>query len=228
MDADDIDDLMKEVQFYMLDKPFQAALNAGGAIVGTKNTRTKSTRPDFTRKEVLQMVAAGHTNFAGCNLTGLDLSSVNFDIHNVANAVLHGTKMSRATLEFACFVGADLSLADLSYAAISAANLNHADLISANLTHANLSNAKKHNTQLVGANLTKTNRSKARLNGANLAGAVVFFLPNHSNSTAVGGRIPVSYILSSPAPGVPWVLGTDGINRSYIVNLMRQGCYPQR
>jgi hypothetical protein len=177
MDADDIDDLMEEVRYYMLDEPFQAALEAGGAIEGDTHTRRgrgmiKGSRPDFTRKEALQMVAAGHTNFSACNLSGLDLSGVNFrsgKCPNFKNAILHGTKMHRANLNEACFVEADLRLADMSFATVERAELN-----SANLTLANVSNANLGHAQLVNANLSNVDRSRVNLTQENLSGANLF------------------------------------------------------
>lgn len=163
VDAGDINDLMEEVRYYMLEEPFVDAIAGEGTIEVTTDTsasrgNAKSAGPDFTRKEVLQMVASRQKNFSGYNLSGLDLAGVHFvEESNFANATLQRTKMHRASLTGACFFRADLSHADLSHAGLQGAKLARANMADANLR---------------GAYLVQAEMADANLEGANLEGAV--------------------------------------------------------
>lgn len=173
VDAGDIDDLMDEVRYYMLEEPFHAALTAQRAIEHELHMSAPADQgnaiarwPDFTRKEVLQMVAAGQTRFAGCKLDGLDLSGVHFVRRtNFTNASLRRTDLRWADLPSAYFVRADLSHADLSHARLNSANLSHADLSHAGLNSADLSLAGLNNADLTGAEVTGWNITDAYVPG---------------------------------------------------------------
>jgi Pentapeptide repeats (8 copies) len=105
-------------------------------------------------------------DFAGANLRGTSLSTVDFsnaklDRANFRGADLSDADLSDANLQKAKFSGADLSGAFLGNADLKGADLHKASLALANLSGANLGNA----------NLVEVNLTNANLGGANVEAA---------------------------------------------------------
>ncbi|XXY15100.1 DUF2169 domain-containing protein [Sorangium sp. So ce216] len=115
-------------------------------------------------------VEAGHKDgrsFAGCDLTGADLSHLD----------LAGIDLSGAILESAFLTGSDLRKANLTGAILAHANLEGADLSEAKLDGANLGSACLRDVKALGgvdfgeAVLVKADLWGADLSGAKLSGA---------------------------------------------------------
>ncbi|WP_437315857.1 DUF2169 domain-containing protein [Sorangium sp. So ce385] len=115
-------------------------------------------------------VEAGHKegrSFAGCDLTGADLSHLD----------LEGIDLSGAVLESAFLTGSVLRRANLTGAVLAHANLVGADLSGAKLDGANLGSACLRDVKagggvdLRGSVLVKADLWGADLSGANLSGA---------------------------------------------------------
>ena len=128
--------LQEEMEYYLLAGPFRDACLAAA---------------DYTRREMLDMRARGHTVFSGANLSGLNLGYI-----DLGGCTMRGCKLQ----------GADLSNADLSNCNLSGANLSGADLSNADMANCNLSGAN-----LSGADLSKADIINCNLDGANLDGA---------------------------------------------------------
>jgi hypothetical protein len=110
----------------------------------------------LTRQAVESMRQQGITHFVGLDLSGLDLSYMNFSQCN-----LGGVNLSKVNLRCTILLGVNLSRANLSGDDLSGVYLDGANLSWANLSKANLS----------GANLSKANLREANLSGANLSRA---------------------------------------------------------
>ncbi|WP_437635517.1 DUF2169 family type VI secretion system accessory protein [Sorangium sp. So ce854] len=115
-------------------------------------------------------VEAGHKDgrsFAGCDLTGADLSHLD----------LEGADFSGAVLESAFLTGSNLRKANLTGAILAHASLEGADLSEARLDGANLGSACLRDVKALGgvelgeAVLVKADLWGADLSGANLSGA---------------------------------------------------------
>ena len=132
--------LQEEMEYYLLAGPFRDACLAAA---------------DYTRREMLDMRARGHTVFSGANLSGLNLGYI-----DLGGCTMRGCKLQ----------GADLSNADLSNCNLSGANLSGADL-----SNADIINCKFSGANLDGANLSEcvftvsTSLSSASLRGADLS-----------------------------------------------------------
>ena len=132
--------LQEEMEYYQLAGPFRDACLAAA---------------DYTRREMLDMRARGHTVFSGANLSGLNLGYI-----DLGGCTMRGCKLQ----------GADLSNADLSNCNLSGANLSGADL-----SNADIINCKFSGANLDGANLSEcvftvsTSLSSASLRGADLS-----------------------------------------------------------
>jgi uncharacterized protein YjbI with pentapeptide repeats len=129
----------------------------------------EATEPDFTREEVIALIASGdEIDLSWANLAGLDLSGLNF-----GNANFEGANLTETDL-----TGADLSGANLRYADLVNASLSNTKLCGANLSDADLSEAFLGGTDLENAilqqvNLTRAKIGYAHLRKANLQGAVL-------------------------------------------------------
>ena len=127
--------LQEEMEYYQLAGPFRDACLA---------------TTDYTRREMLDMRARGHTVFSGANLSGLNLGYI-----DLSKCIMQGCKLQ----------GTDLSSANIYECNLSAANLSAANLLAANLSEANLD----------GANLSEcvftrsTRMYSASLRGADLS-----------------------------------------------------------
>ncbi|AUX46531.1 hypothetical protein SOCE26_080370 [Sorangium cellulosum] len=109
-------------------------------------------------------VEAGHKegrSFAGCDLTGADLSHLDLD----------GVDFSGAMLESAFLTGSTLRKAKLTGAILAHADLEAADLSEAKLDDANFGSACLRDVQAGGVDFGGSVLVKADLSGANLAGA---------------------------------------------------------
>jgi uncharacterized protein YjbI with pentapeptide repeats len=108
-------------------------------------------------------------DFAGADLSELNLAGANLAKADFSGARLAGTNLSGANLTRAKFFRTDLSQADLTRANLFKANLSQADLAGANFNGADLSGAF-----LIRANLSGASLLGACLKGANLGQASLF------------------------------------------------------
>jgi uncharacterized protein YjbI with pentapeptide repeats len=108
-------------------------------------------------------------DFAGADLSELNLAGANLAKADFSSAKLAGTNLSGANLARAKFFRADLSQADLSRANLFKANLSQADMAGANLNGADLTGAF-----LIRANLSGASLLQACMKGANLGQASLF------------------------------------------------------
>jgi uncharacterized protein YjbI with pentapeptide repeats len=108
-------------------------------------------------------------DFAGADLSELNLAGANLAKADFSGARLAGTNLSGANLSRAKFFRADLSQADLSRATLFKANLSQADMAGANLNGADLTGAF-----LIRANLSGASLLQACMKGANLGQASLF------------------------------------------------------
>jgi uncharacterized protein YjbI with pentapeptide repeats len=116
------------------------------------------------------------TDFAGANisevnLSGKNLRDANLNGSDLSRANLNGANLCGANLNGANLNGANLNGANLNGANLNGANLNGANLCGANLCGANLCGANLNGADLNGANLNEADFNGADLNGANLNGA---------------------------------------------------------
>ena len=105
------------------------------------------------------------------NLSGIDLSGINFQ-----GIQLNSAHLIETQLVGACLTGANLSLAylkqsNLTEADLSGANLETASLSQTNFNQANLQGANLRSAYLKAAKLSRANLSGADLRSANLEGA---------------------------------------------------------
>jgi Pentapeptide repeats (8 copies) len=105
-------------------------------------------------------------DFAGANLRGTSLSTVDFSSAKLDRANFRGADLSDADLSDANLQKAKFSGADLSGAFLGNADLKGADLHKASLALANLSGANLGNANLVEVNLTNANLSGANVEAA--------------------------------------------------------------
>jgi len=134
--AEDAEDFMDEVEFYMLT---DAVLDASGRVASARGRGKVAA--DYTRQQVWDLRQRGIKFFSGCKFDGLDLSYINFEDCELTGASFKGANLTRATLgqrpgtsetaklQYACFEGAILTEAGLQYA-----NLNDASFEGAILT----------------------------------------------------------------------------------------------
>jgi uncharacterized protein YjbI with pentapeptide repeats len=111
--------------------------------------------------ETLFKAPASHPDFAGKNLSFLDLSGLDFKQANLAGADLLGSDLSGANLSYA-----DLKNAKLDRTRLAQANFENADLSGASLYHAvgtlNFETGSENAPNFSGANLSGA-RIMARL-----------------------------------------------------------------
>jgi uncharacterized protein YjbI with pentapeptide repeats len=108
-------------------------------------------------------------DFAGADLSELNLAGANLAKADFSGAKLAGTNLSGANLARAKFFRADLSQADLSRATLFKANFSQAEMAGANLNGADLTGAF-----LIRANLSGATLLQACMKGANLGQASLF------------------------------------------------------
>ena len=110
-------------------------------------------------------------NFTGANLTGATLSLAYFWEGRFDQADLTEADLGHTQLHEASFAGATLAQARFEYAKLSGADMTGANLTDANLRNANLEGAILTRAILRGAELVWADLSDARLDGADLSGA---------------------------------------------------------
>ena len=108
-------------------------------------------------EEILKRYADGEREFLYVDLSGGDLSSVDFGERSL-RGVIYNKKIK-------------FSNANLSNANLSSANLRNAFMQFVNLNNANLNNANLERTLLKGANLKGVNLCSTNLAGADLTNA---------------------------------------------------------
>ena len=118
--------------------------------------------------EILKRYADGEREFLYVDLSGADLSSVDFGERSL-RGVIYNKKIK--------FSNANLSSANLRNAFMQFVNLNNANLNNANLERTLLEGANLKGANLKGANLCSTNLAGADLTNADLSGATWGFNP---------------------------------------------------
>ena len=119
-------------------------------------------------EEILKRYADGEREFLYVDLSGADLSSVDFGERSL-RGVIYNKKIK--------FSNANLSSANLRNAFMQFVNLNNANLNNANLERTLLEGANLKGANLKGANLCSTNLAGADLTNADLSGATWGFNP---------------------------------------------------
>jgi hypothetical protein len=132
--------------------------------------RRKNTKviPDFAGADLSELNLAG-ANLAKADFSGAKLAGTNLSGANLARAKLFRADLSQADLSRATLFKANLSQADMA-----GTNLNGADLTGAFLIRANLSGASLIHACMKGANLGQASLFRAKLNGAVLSQASFF------------------------------------------------------
>ncbi len=110
-------------------------------------------------------------SFDDADLTGVDLSSLDFSGRSMARCKLRGAKLTAATLAGARLEDADLSGASLEEADLSGAALTRAVLAGARLDRAKLADAVLEEADLTDAALPAASAPRAKLARARGAGA---------------------------------------------------------
>ena len=115
-------------------------------------------------------------DLTGANLSDVDfrranLSKADITYANLIGADLRGANLISADLRWANLLGANLGRAKLNEAIFTWAVGDRAKLDGANLCGANLKGTRLNEADLTWANLINANLSKANLSGANLSGA---------------------------------------------------------
>jgi uncharacterized protein YjbI with pentapeptide repeats len=118
------------------------------------------------------------TNFAGVDLTGVNLSSsilINADFRKaiLTNANFSGAQLSESVFDEATMTGIKLQGASLGGASLQSAKLSKANLSKANLTRSNFSSAVMSETNLSGVVAISTNFSSVDFSKANLTKAIM-------------------------------------------------------
>lgn len=124
-----------------------------------------------SRREILWLLARGHTRWTDFDLTGADLSnldlrgidfsgalmeSVNLENSNLSRATLRGTVLAHARLRGVIAVGADFSGSNLGSATLDRALLDRSDFSGATFMRARFAETEMRATKLDGANLLET------------------------------------------------------------------------
>lgn len=110
-------------------------------------------------------------NLSKQNLSGWDLSGVNLSKVNFIRADLNGANLSKCQLNQANLINASLSGVNFSGATLTDANLQNADLTGANFNRVNLSGVNFTGATLVGALLNRVVLTRATLSHADLSNA---------------------------------------------------------
>lgn len=133
-----------------------------------------------------------------------------------------GQDLSWLDLESKDFAGADLSFADLSYSYLSLADLTGADLTGANLQNADLYGAYLEGADLAFADLSNADLRRAFLGGADLSGAD---LTGASLSWAYLGGADLTAANLQDAD--MFMVGLDGayLTEAYMVDTDLRGAY---
>lgn len=127
-------------------------------------------------EELLKQYATGERDFSEAklcevNLSGANLSSINFREANLSVANLSGSNLTEADLRKTKLNVAKLSGANLTRANLAEANLNVANLTLADLNHADLRQASLVRAEMARSELSTANLSYANLSGADLKDA---------------------------------------------------------
>jgi len=129
----------------------------------------------LTEKRVREMLAE-RRSFAGCDLSGLELTRLDFSGCLLREAILQGANLgevnfSRADLSGAVIAGANLHGATCNGANFAEADLTSAWLVSADLSGTNLQGADLTDAKLRNAVMIESNAAEAVFTGADLSGA---------------------------------------------------------
>lgn len=127
--------------------------------------------PRLEVEELLERYAAGVRKFTLVDLSGADLSNIDFGYRELRGV----TYNQRIDLSYSNLDGINLSGANLYDAIMELVNLTNACLERANLKLARLEGASLKGANLKGANLVSANLAGANLTDANLRGATWSF-----------------------------------------------------
>lgn len=198
--------------------------------------RRKNTKvvPDFAGADLSELNLAGanlaKADFSGAKLAGTNLGGANLNGADLTGAFLIRADLSGASLLQACMKGANLGQASLfraklvgavlSQASFFKADLSEADLSEANLEGANLQEAIMERTNLRSANAANANFCFATLLRANLENAVL-------DNCAVYGASLWDVNLSESRqrdldimPAQQPVLSVDGLQTAQLVGML--------
>ncbi len=147
---------------------------------------------EYTREQIIEKITNGES-FQGVDLSGIDVSEVDFRSNELGGPCEKPADFSRANLHMVNLNSANLSGANLSGAALSDAELCGIDLHNADLSQADLHNADLENADLHGANFNQADLhgadlKKADLHGAHLQGA------NLQGARIQGGHLGGAYL----------------------------------
>ncbi|RYF58713.1 MAG: pentapeptide repeat-containing protein [Comamonadaceae bacterium] len=129
-----------------------------------------------------------HTVCPGVDLTGSDLSNLDFSYADLTGAKLYQAKLTSANLTGAKLIDANLTLAkfyggaNLSYVDLTGADMYGVYLDFVNLTSANLTNAKLTYPIMNSVNLTGANLTGADLTGADVSDTLL--IPTYQQVSA--------------------------------------------
>ena len=143
-------------------------------------------------KKVTEPAATDGVQWAGCDLTGANLTFANLFDANLAGAKLTGADLSGAKLRGANLTGAFLKGANLTNANLKGANLTGAFLVNADLTTADLTSADLTGAKLRGADLFDAKLKDADLrlvSSGKMKSSYVETLPKKYKLVGNSGRI---------------------------------------
>ena len=130
-------------------------------------------------EEILKRYADGEREFLYVDLSGGDLSSVDFGERSLRGVIYNkkikfsNANLSNAFMHKVNLQGANLERANLFRANLLQANLSQANLRETNLIGADLSGADLRGADLRGAKVGSADRLLVKLTGANLVGAIM-------------------------------------------------------
>jgi len=141
-------------------RSFGTVGNSTGSLPASKIPKVA---PKWDTNSLRAAYFKGKRDFAGCELSGLQLQKL-----QLAGGNFYEAKLVKANLQ-----AADLSGANLGHARLIKANLRDANLTDAYCSTANFEGADFRGADLTGAYLAKANLRGANLCGANLTNATV-------------------------------------------------------
>ncbi|MDQ2929394.1 MAG: protein kinase [Gemmatimonadota bacterium] len=151
--------------------PITVASTSNGAIGAESLDAPAADSTPLTRAQVVARLDSSSidhpANFAGQNLSGLDLAGLDFKRANLSHATLVGTKMMKARMFSVHLDGANARNADLSGAILDLATLR-----STNFTRATLRDASLYAVIMQKANFTDADLTRVRIIG--LATGAIF------------------------------------------------------
>ena len=156
--AEDAEDFMDEVEFYMLT---DAVLDASGRVASARGRGKVAA--DYTRQQVWDLRQRGIKFFSGCKFDGLDLSYINFEDCELTGASFKGANLTRATFGGPGTSADSLEGTSYSRGPAKYANLNDASFEDAILTCTRFDYAQIKNAVFDRATLDRTSFEHCRV-----------------------------------------------------------------